>query len=319
MIKADSRHQFLCRRHIHRTFQWKSAADARIEQIRKGDAVVRLTDQFNQPINGATVEIKQLDNAFGFGSAINNNVLTNSAYADFAKRAFDWATLEYESTWPSNEPTRGVETHDVADAMIQWARQNGIRLRGHHIMDAQQGPSWLAGLSPLDQAVEVTGRITDALTHYRDQFQHWDVFNEMLHGKYYEDLFGPLFKVGVHLQAQNIDPNVKMFVNDFNIIEGSMVEEYKDWSAGCSRTGSRSTASGFSLIYLVRSSHFTILSRFDSLAELGLPIWLSEFDVSAVNEKRASRRDREVSPTGVQPPFRRRGDALEFFRGFAVA
>ncbi len=266
------------------TFEWKSAADARIEQIRKGNAVVRLTDQFNQPINGATVEIKQIDNAFGFGSAINSNVLTNTDYANFAKRAFDWGTLEYEATWPSNEPARGVRTQDVADAMIQWARQNGMKLRGHHIIDAQRGPTWLAGLSPQDQAMEVSGRVTDALTHYQGQFEHWDVFNEMLHGKFYENLFGPLFKVGVHLQAQGIDPNVEKFVNDFNIIEGSMVEEYKDLIRWLQSYGVEIDGIGVQSHLPGQVEPFTILSRFDSLAELGLPIWSTEFDVSAANE-----------------------------------
>jgi GH35 family endo-1,4-beta-xylanase len=265
-------------------FQWRTAADARIEQIRKGNANVRVVDQFGQPIPGTTIEIRQTRSDFAFGSAINNNVLTNPAYADFAKRAFDWATVEYEATWPSNEPTRGIQTHSIADAIIDWARQNGLQLRGHHLVDSQQGPSWLRGLSTMDILAEVDQRLIDALGHYQGDFAQWDVVNEMLSGRFYQDSVGAWFNPWVYLRTKQIDPSVQLFTNEFNIIEGSLVEEYKDLIRALQSYGVTIDGVGVQSHLPGRVEPFTMLSRLDSLAELGLPIWSTEFDVAAKDE-----------------------------------
>lgn len=265
-------------------FDWRDAADARIEAIRKSDASILLVDQFGNPLQGATIEARQISSDFAFGSAINHNVLSNTAYADFAKLAFEWATLEYEATWSSNEPIRGVETYAIAEQMIDWAEANGIQLRGHHLFWAQDTHTWVHSLTASQLQAAVERRVTSALTEYAGKFEQWDVYNEMLHGRYYEDRLGDDFRTWVHQQVSLLDPTADIFVNDYDIIEGSLTEEYKALIRELIGAGVDVAGIGVQSHLPGKVQPFTMLSRLDSLSELGLPIWSTEFDVADPDE-----------------------------------
>ena len=49
---------------------WRAAADARIEQLRKGDLTLRVVDQSGQPISGAAIRLEMQRHAFPFGTEV---------------------------------------------------------------------------------------------------------------------------------------------------------------------------------------------------------------------------------------------------------
>lgn len=264
-------------------FDWEAAANARIDQFRKSDAHIRLVDQFGNALLGATVEVHQTSKAFAFGSAINNNVLNNQAYANFAEQAFNWATLEFESSWSSNEFTRDNESYYVADQMIAWAQARGIQLRGHHLFWAQGTHGWVDALPDNQLQPEMLERIQNALAHYEGDFRHWDVVNESMHGTYYTDRLGLDIEPWVYREAAAIDPNVELFVNEYQILEGFMTDDYISHFQSLQAQGATIDGIGVQAHLPGVVEPFTILSRLDELSTLDIPIWITEFDVADPN------------------------------------
>src|SRR5262249_17737272 len=60
-------------------YDWKTLANARIEQIRKRALQLRVTDPSGNPLSGVIVNAPQTRHQFAFGSAINANI-SNPAY-----------------------------------------------------------------------------------------------------------------------------------------------------------------------------------------------------------------------------------------------
>jgi endo-1,4-beta-xylanase len=275
---------------VFETGNWKEEANARIEQIRKRDAHITVVDSEEQPVSGVNVWIQQKKHRFAFGSCINYRVLSNTSYANFFKNNYEWAVMENESKWYSNEPTQGNVTYTTADNIYNWCASNGIIMRGHCIYWEVEGAvqDWIKNLpyAPLPATSElrtaVENRMNSAVNHFKDKFIHWDVDNEMLHGSFYKDRLGDAIHPWMFQAAYAIDPNCKLFVNDYSVVSGGETEAYKaqiqdliDNNAPVHGIGVQCHFSDSTI------EPFSVYSRLDSLAELGLPIWCTEYDFVA--------------------------------------
>ena len=271
---------------------WKEEANARIEQIRKRDAHITVVNPSGHPISNVNVQIQQTKHRFAFGSCINYRVLSNVNYADFFKNHYEWAVMENESKWYSNEPTQGNVTYTTADNIYNWCAANEITMRGHCIYWEANSvvQDWIKNLSyaplpqtsPLRTAVE--NRMNSAVNHFKGEFVHWDVDNEMLHGSFYKDRLGDAIHPWMFQAAHAIDPNCKLFVNDYSVVAGNQTEAYKaqiqdllDNNAPVQGIGAQCHFSGSTIEPL------TVYSRLDSLAEMNLPIWCTEYDFAAAD------------------------------------
>ena len=57
---------------------------------------------------------------------------------------------------------------------------------------------------------------------YFSRLEHWDVNNENLHGDFYERHTGnPNITMKMFRDIHNVDPNAKLFLNDFAIVAKS--------------------------------------------------------------------------------------------------
>jgi endo-1,4-beta-xylanase len=266
---------------------WKEEANARIEQYRKRDASITVVNPSGYPVRDVNVQINQIKHKFAFGSCINSNVLSNVNYANFFKNHYEWAVMENESKWYYNEPTQGTVSYTTADNIYNWCAANGITVRGHCIYWEVEGAvqDWIKSLayaplpatSPLRTAVE--SQMNSAVNHFKGKFVHWDVDNEMLHGSFYKDRLGAAIHPWMFQAAQAIDPNCKLFVNDYSVVAGGETEAYKaqiqnllDNNAPVQGIGAQCHFGGSAI------DPYTVYARIDSLAQMGLPIWVTEFD-----------------------------------------
>jgi GH35 family endo-1,4-beta-xylanase len=115
---------------------WRSDADARIERLRKGDFTVEVRDAAGAPIGGATVSYQLKRHAFLFGTAIAYAPFADQGedgrqYRQFILDHFSALVCENEMKWYSTEVERGHEDYAQADALLAFAAQNGLRMRGH--------------------------------------------------------------------------------------------------------------------------------------------------------------------------------------------
>lgn len=170
--------------------------------------------------------------------------------------------------------------------MLEFTRRNQITVRGHNIFweDPIFVPSWARNLPPPELKSAVSSRIESLMSNYKNEFVHWDVDNELLHWDFYEQKLGPNASLEFFQAAQRLDPLARMFMNDYNV-----VETCKDENSTVDRYISslqELKAGGVVMDGIGLESHFSVpnpaLIRgiLDKLAELDLPIWLTEVDIS---------------------------------------
>ncbi|MEE4173646.1 MAG: endo-1,4-beta-xylanase [Xanthomonadales bacterium] len=266
---------------------WEVEADARIDALRKRDVSVTVLGADDQPLQGAQVRLRMLERAFPFGMVMAYGPFRDEPkYREYIAERFNWAVHENEAKWYANERNRDQVSYAQADAMLDWADGQGIRMRGHTIFWApeQWQPDWAKPLTGSELEAEVTDRLESVVTHFRGRFRHWDVNNEMLHGSFFRDRLGDDIVPWMFERTKAIDPDARLFVNDFNVVSnGTRADEYVDQIQGFLDAGLPIGGIGV-------QGHFQgvdplgVLSRFDKLTAFDLPVWVTEFDVVQADE-----------------------------------
>lgn len=192
--------------------------------------------------------------------------------------------------WYNTEKIQGQENYTIADNMVKFAQQNGISIRGHNVFwdNPKYQPNWLKSLSPEEVRNAAAKRINSVVSRYRGQLIAWDVMNENLHFRFYEDNLGANASAEFYSTAQQLDPDTIMFMNEYNTIEYSKDENssaanyLKKLQEILSYPGNANLSIGIGL-----QGHFGsgqpnlayMRSTLDLLGATGRPIWLTEVDV----------------------------------------
>lgn len=126
--------------------------------------------------------------------------------------------------------------------------------------------------------------MTSLLDRYKGRFMQWDVNNEMLHGSYFADREGPAIRDWMYTTAGKIDPNVDLFVNDFDAIEnGQLTQTLLEEVTDLLLRGIPLDGIGVQGHFTGRINPILLEYRLKILSEAGLPIWLTEVDVLEKN------------------------------------
>jgi GH35 family endo-1,4-beta-xylanase len=224
--------------------------------------------------------VRQTKHRFAFGTAINNGNIAKPQYASFIKTNFEWAVMENESKWHANEPSQSNITYTSANNLTNFCFTNGIKLRGHCLFWAVDSSvqSWVTNLSNAGLLVALTNRLNSAVNHFKGTFGAWDVNNEMLHGNFYGNRLGNWVNPWMFHQAQALNTNLQLFVNDYNVVSGGETDAYKRQIQ--SLLASNAPVGGIGCQGHFGSTVDPTLTeqRLDSLAQLGIPIWITEYD-----------------------------------------
>lgn len=277
---------------------WESDANARIEQIRKRDALITVVDSQGEPVLNLNVKIDQIKHRFAFGTALAYSPLSsNSNYRNFVLDHFEWAVCENESKWPANEGSRDSVNYSQADYMYNWCSGNGITMRGHTLLWEQTSmvQTWVQNLPyaayPASSELldEVNERIDSAVDHFRNKFVHWDVDNEMLptsSGYQFYNRLGEAGRVHMFQRANSVNPDCMFFMNEYS---GNSFGGYDGWTyrdRANSLIASGAPIEGLGIQGHV-SSPFNPQLYYSNvlgpLNEVGLPIFVTEFDVEQAN------------------------------------
>lgn len=204
---------------------WRADADARIERLRKGDFSLTVLDAAGQPVPGARLEYQLKRHAFLFGMAIAYRPFADpgpdgEAYRQFILDHFSGLVCENEMKWYANEPDRGDEEYGEADALLAFAEDHGLQMRGHNLLWAKPkyAMPWLRALDPTALRAAVDHRLQSIVLRYRGRVVSWDVNNEMLDGSFYRDRLGAAIVPWVFAEAHRLDPRPALFVNEYGIL-----------------------------------------------------------------------------------------------------
>ncbi|WP_435975212.1 non-reducing end alpha-L-arabinofuranosidase family hydrolase [Streptomyces sp. Qhu_M48] len=226
-----------------------------------------------------------------FGTAVAAGRLGDSAYTAIADREFNMITPENEMKWDAIEPSRGNFSFGPADRIVDRAKANGQRMRGHTTVWHSQLPSWVKSIGDANTLRSVMNQhITTTMSRYKGKIYAWDVVNEAfndgpsgtLRDSVFQKVLGNGFIEEAFRTARTADPAAKLCYNDYNIENWSdaktqatyrLVKDLKSRNAPIDCVGFQSHfgASG------PPASFRTTLANF---AALGVDVQITELDIA---------------------------------------
>jgi len=275
---------------------WRREAGERIERIRKGDLLLKFVDGEGRPVSGLAVRIDMVRHAFPFGCAVSSGFVAGrwsaedrNTYAERFAELFNHAVHENALKWGGVNRDGPKADFSRADRILAWCSSEKIPMRGHCILWANERrvPVWARKLPAEGLRKTVLDRIEEVLVRYRGKIAEHDLNNEMVHLDYFARRLGEGFRVEMFRKAHEVDPAVKMYVNDYNILSGGDVERYVDHIQGFLDAGAPVGGIGCQG-HFGRKPPDPVLVKMvlDRLARFGLPIKITEFDLDTPDEGR---------------------------------
>ncbi len=204
---------------------WQSEADRRIKRIRTGDLVVELRGRDGAPLAKTRVEYRLKRHAFHFGTAIAHAPFVDPSdagrcYRQFILDHFSALVCENEMKWYATEVERGREEYAPADALLAFAEQNGLAMRGHCLFwdKDEWAQPWIAALDREELQRVMERRLASAVGRYAGRLSCWDVNNEILDGGFYRQHVGLDATAWMFREAEKLDPKTPLFVNEYGIL-----------------------------------------------------------------------------------------------------
>lgn len=224
------------------------------------------------------------------GTALNPGVLgSDEAYRAVAASEFNCAVAEYGMKWDAMEPEQGTFDFSLGDQVVAFAREHGMRVKGHALVWHGATPDWVLGVSsPSALRAVIHDYVTAVVTHFKGKVEAWDVVNEAIsdsggtfrNSHFYKVLGSDFFRVAFDA-ARAADPDVELLYNDYGgedlgVKSDAIYELVKNLKE-----------SGVPIDGIGLQSHLThtgvpadeLEANMERLAALGLSINLSEIDV----------------------------------------
>lgn len=224
------------------------------------------------------------------------NIIAGSVPASFGTY-WNQVTPENASKWGSAEPSRDNMNWSNVDLIYNYSRKNKIPFKFHTLVWGSQEPGWISGLSQSDQLAEVTEWIQAAGQRYPDS-EYVDVVNEPLHAPAsYRNALGGSGSTGwdwvvwSFQQARKAFPNSKLLINDYGII--SDPNAAKNYVKIINILNDKGLVDGVGIqchqFNMDNVSTSTMKQVLDILGATGLPIYVSELDITGDDSTQLAR------------------------------
>ncbi len=295
------------------TAPWRAEANARINQYRKGELNVLVRDREGNPLPNAQVFVQQTDHAFRFGSAVTAARLTgsgvdNDIYRSRVSSHFTTSVFENDLKWTLWECTTCASfNQEHTRRAITWLLERNLSARGHNLI----WPSWRylpSGFQSL-AADELQRRIEERFTNVlsdagvNGKLYQWDVINEPytnfdVQGRIpsvngvapSNGVLGNEAMIRWFKLARQLDPQSKLFLNDYNILEASgadvshqnyfwaVCKWLLDNGAPLDGIGIQGHFAGITLVPTMQA----VIERY---AQLQRPLAITEYDFNTADEE----------------------------------
>jgi len=114
----------------------------------------------------------------------------------------------------------------VGGALVERCDHQRPGPQNHFLMVKASHLGEIARLGDDELRETLRKRAETVTSHYRGRFAEYDLNNEMIHGNYYEKRLGPQITSLMAQWAHNGDPDVQLYLNDYDILTGRMLPEY---------------------------------------------------------------------------------------------
>ena len=223
-----------------------------------------------------------------FGTALSPRDLTNATDSAIAAREFTMVTPENEMKPDATQPSQGQFTFAAGDALVTWANQRGMKVRGHTLAWHSQQPAWMQRLSGTALRNAMVAHIQGVAGHYRGKLYAWDVVNEAFNengtrrASNLQGTGNDWIEVAFRT-ARAADPVAKLCYNDYNTENWSyaktqgvyaMVKDFKARGVPIDCVGFQTHFTGGNTL------PSTFRTTLQSFADLGVDVQLTEVDVT---------------------------------------
>ncbi|MBN2718062.1 MAG: endo-1,4-beta-xylanase [Deltaproteobacteria bacterium] len=215
------------------------------------------------------------------------NITTYGSIRDDFMQYWNQLTPENEGKWASVEGNRDNYNWNSVDRIYAFTRDNNIPFKQHTFVWGNQSPSWIGGLSGPDAAAEIEEWIHDFCERYPDT-ELIDVINESTPGHapagYAQTAYGNDWIIKVFEIAQRECPNSILILNDYNVLSWN-TNEFISMARPAVNAG---VVDGIGLQAhgLADWSYNDVSSKLQQIADLGLPVYISEYDVDVQDDNR---------------------------------
>lgn len=158
------------------------------------------------------------------GAAVDADALqTESTYREVLAREFNLVTPENALKFGPVHPERERYDFGPADAIVEFAEENGMLVRGHTLVWHSQLPDWLTEgeFTRAELMAILREHIRTVVGRYRGRIQAWDVVNEAIgdDGALRDTIWlqgiGPEYLDLAFQWAHEADPEARLFYNDY--------------------------------------------------------------------------------------------------------
>lgn len=232
---------------------WRAEAAQRIQELRTVALTIDAKDQNGNPIPNGLVEVRMKEHNFKFGSAVNacqfaNNSCQIDMYnnriedLDGQGNRFNMIVFENDTKWPSWENEYALSQRSEVVQAAQWLKERGIEIRGHTLVWPGNDvlPDDVAASNDVNYIKErINGHIESILNYpgLQGEIVEWDVLNEIVTNRDIENKLAgtPGYVTGREIykeifdKVKEVDPNTKLFLNDFVTItlnDGPTAQNY---------------------------------------------------------------------------------------------
>ena len=252
---------------------------------------------------------------FPMGVAIRPQSVTGPE-AELILKHFESVTAENAMKMGPIHPKEDEFFWADADAIVNFAQANKLKIRGHTLCWHNQTPPWMfKDAQGADVTKEVLlkrlkDHITAVVGRYKGKIYAWDVVNEVIDdddSKYFREspwykICGEEFVAKAFEYAHAADPNALLFYNDYNTESAGKRERIYKMVKGL--LDKKVPIHGVGL-----QAHWSIFSpteqelrqSVEKFSSLGLKIQFTELDIS-VYQSEHSRRERRADESDAFTP-----------------
>jgi len=167
-----------------------------------------------------------------YGCAASTYQLTDRPFVAALTREARILVPEYELKRDKVEASRGQLDLSKNDALLRFAKANGMAMRGHTLVWHRANPPWLEDALVLSRDDRlITDYATKVMSHFRGRLHSFDVVNESLDAKsprkdglresLWLKAFGPHYIDLAFHAARAADPDAMLVYNDWGCEAGA--------------------------------------------------------------------------------------------------
>ena len=266
---------------------------------------ISASGQITLPVQNTKGLKDYYQNYFPIGVAVSLKNLKGDE-ANLINIQFNSITPENVMKMAAIHPKENLYYWKDADSVVSFAQRNGLKVRGHNLCWHQQTPEWMFKDSSGNLVTKevllkrLKDHITAVVTRFKGKIYAWDVVNEAISDKKDEylrnslwyQICGEEYIAKAFEYAHEADPSAILFYNDYgeiNLLKRKkiirLIKELKEATVPVNAIGLQCHWE------INETTTFQLDSTLKEFSALGLPLQITELDISVYPKQKANNTD----------------------------